>query len=130
VALAEKFPEAQEKEILKVIGNLVYYKFINPAVIAPDKYTTFKLLSLCAYGSGLFYGGGLDTDPGFRFLTAAHNFFSLYCGLWRVFAFDRMNKKLNVRGKTKPNLVVCNYLFFHLIGYPDPLLTFMSSKTS
>jgi hypothetical protein len=41
VALAEKFPEAQEKEILKVIGNLVYYKFINPAVIAPDKYTTY-----------------------------------------------------------------------------------------
>jgi hypothetical protein len=37
-ALAEKFPEAQEKEILKVVGNLVYYKFINPAIIAPDRY--------------------------------------------------------------------------------------------
>ncbi len=79
MALAEKFPEAQEKEILKVIGNLVYYKFINPAVIAPDKYTTYKLLSLCA--SGLFYGGGLvDSDPGFRFLSAAHNFFKFI--LW------------------------------------------------
>jgi hypothetical protein len=44
VALAEKFPEAQEKEILKVIGNLVYYKFINPAVIAPDKYISLQLL--------------------------------------------------------------------------------------
>ena len=37
VALMEKFPEAQEKEILKVVGNLVYYKFINPAIIAPDR---------------------------------------------------------------------------------------------
>ncbi len=54
VALAEKFPEAQEKEILKVIGNLVYYKFINPAVIAPDKYTTYKLLLLCASRSAAF----------------------------------------------------------------------------
>ncbi len=63
MALAEKFPEAQEKEILKVIGNLVYYKFINPAVIAPDKYTAYKLLSLCSSGSGPFFmTGGQDSD--------------------------------------------------------------------
>ena len=37
----EKFPEAQEKEILKVVGNLVYYKFINPAIIAPDRWFIF-----------------------------------------------------------------------------------------
>jgi hypothetical protein len=43
-ALATKFPEAQEKEILKVIGNLVYYKLINPAIIAPDRWQKMRLL--------------------------------------------------------------------------------------
>jgi hypothetical protein len=43
-ALATKFPEAQEKEILKVIGNLVYYKLINPAIIAPDRWQKIRLL--------------------------------------------------------------------------------------
>jgi hypothetical protein len=36
-ALQEKFPEAADKDILKVIGNLVYYKYINPTIVAPDR---------------------------------------------------------------------------------------------
>ena len=35
-ALRAKFPDAPEKEILKVIGNLLYYRYINGAVVAPD----------------------------------------------------------------------------------------------
>ncbi|KFP01273.1 Ras GTPase-activating-like IQGAP3, partial [Calypte anna] len=35
-SLAEKFPKASEEELDKVVGNLLYYRFMNPAVVAPD----------------------------------------------------------------------------------------------
>ncbi|XP_075764038.1 ras GTPase-activating-like protein IQGAP3 isoform X2 [Pelodiscus sinensis] len=35
-SLAEKFPDASEEEICKIVGNLLYYRFMNPAVVAPD----------------------------------------------------------------------------------------------
>ncbi|XP_010118567.1 PREDICTED: LOW QUALITY PROTEIN: ras GTPase-activating-like protein IQGAP3, partial [Chlamydotis macqueenii] len=35
-SLVEKFPRASEEEIDKVVGNLLYYRFMNPAVVAPD----------------------------------------------------------------------------------------------
>uniref|UniRef100_A0A8C5RT63 IQ motif containing GTPase activating protein 3 n=1 Tax=Laticauda laticaudata TaxID=8630 RepID=A0A8C5RT63_LATLA len=34
--LTEKFPDASKGEIYKVVGNLLYYRFMNPAVVAPD----------------------------------------------------------------------------------------------
>ncbi|XP_054831639.1 ras GTPase-activating-like protein IQGAP3 [Eublepharis macularius] len=36
MSLTEKFPNASEEEIYKVVGNLLYYRFMNPAVVAPD----------------------------------------------------------------------------------------------
>ncbi|XP_023390059.1 ras GTPase-activating-like protein IQGAP3 [Pteropus vampyrus] len=36
--LAEKFPDAGEAELDKVVGNLLYYRFLNPAVVAPDAF--------------------------------------------------------------------------------------------
>lgn len=38
VLLHSKFPEAQEDEVLKVVGNLVYYRYMNPAIVAPDAF--------------------------------------------------------------------------------------------
>lgn len=38
VALAEKFPDAAESEILKVVSNLIYYRYMNPAIVAPDAF--------------------------------------------------------------------------------------------
>uniref|UniRef100_A0A8C3STM0 IQ motif containing GTPase activating protein 3 n=1 Tax=Chelydra serpentina TaxID=8475 RepID=A0A8C3STM0_CHESE len=35
-SLAEKFPDAGEEDICKIVGNLLYYRFMNPAVVAPD----------------------------------------------------------------------------------------------
>uniref|UniRef100_A0A8C9YEK5 IQ motif containing GTPase activating protein 3 n=1 Tax=Sander lucioperca TaxID=283035 RepID=A0A8C9YEK5_SANLU len=35
-ALKAKFPEASEDELYKIVGNLVYYRYMNPAVVAPD----------------------------------------------------------------------------------------------
>uniref|UniRef100_A0A8C3K673 Ras-GAP domain-containing protein n=1 Tax=Calidris pygmaea TaxID=425635 RepID=A0A8C3K673_9CHAR len=35
-SLAEKFPRAPMEEIDKIVGNLLYYRFMNPAVVAPD----------------------------------------------------------------------------------------------
>ncbi|XP_014671830.1 PREDICTED: ras GTPase-activating-like protein IQGAP1 [Priapulus caudatus] len=37
-ALQEKFPDSPEKEILKIIGNLLYYRYINSAIVAPDQF--------------------------------------------------------------------------------------------
>ena len=36
--LEERFPEAPSKAILKVVGNLLYYRYINPAIVAPDSF--------------------------------------------------------------------------------------------
>ncbi|XP_018534278.1 ras GTPase-activating-like protein IQGAP3 [Lates calcarifer] len=35
-ALRTKFPDASEDELYKIVGNLVYYRYMNPAVVAPD----------------------------------------------------------------------------------------------
>ena len=36
--LGEKFPECQDKDLLKVVGNLVYYRYVNPTIIAPERF--------------------------------------------------------------------------------------------
>uniref|UniRef100_A0AAV2MF34 Ras GTPase-activating-like protein IQGAP3 n=1 Tax=Knipowitschia caucasica TaxID=637954 RepID=A0AAV2MF34_KNICA len=35
-ALRAKFPQASEDDLYKLVGNLVYYRYMNPAVVAPD----------------------------------------------------------------------------------------------
>lgn len=37
-SLTHKFPKTPEKDILKVVGNLIYYHFINAAIVAPDAF--------------------------------------------------------------------------------------------
>ncbi|KAK2148244.1 hypothetical protein LSH36_507g01001 [Paralvinella palmiformis] len=37
-SLREKFPQAPEKDILKIVGNLIYYRYINSAIVAPDAF--------------------------------------------------------------------------------------------
>ncbi|NXE95800.1 IQGA1 protein, partial [Menura novaehollandiae] len=51
-SLHEKFPDAGEDELLKIVGNLLYYRYMNPAVVAPD---AFDIIDLSA-------GGQLTTD--------------------------------------------------------------------
>ncbi|KAL0901487.1 hypothetical protein ABMA27_006732 [Loxostege sticticalis] len=51
-ALSSKFPHTPEKDVLKVIGNLVYYQFLNAAIVAPDAFHIVNLPN----------GGGLTTD--------------------------------------------------------------------
>ncbi|KAL7978399.1 hypothetical protein Chor_014938, partial [Crotalus horridus] len=41
--LTEKFPDASKEEIYKVVGNLLYYRFMNPAVVAPDGFDVVDL---------------------------------------------------------------------------------------
>ncbi|XP_034466627.1 ras GTPase-activating-like protein IQGAP3 [Hippoglossus hippoglossus] len=35
-ALKTKFPDASDDELYKIVGNLVYYRYMNPAIVAPD----------------------------------------------------------------------------------------------
>ncbi|XP_058863347.1 ras GTPase-activating-like protein IQGAP1 [Acipenser ruthenus] len=35
-SLLEKFADATEEEVYKIVGNLLYYRYMNPAVVAPD----------------------------------------------------------------------------------------------
>ncbi|XP_056022517.1 ras GTPase-activating-like protein IQGAP1 isoform X2 [Ostrea edulis] len=37
-ALERKFPDAAEKDVLKIVGNLLYYRYINSAIVAPDAF--------------------------------------------------------------------------------------------
>ncbi|XP_016077062.1 PREDICTED: ras GTPase-activating-like protein IQGAP3 [Miniopterus natalensis] len=48
MTLAEKFPDAMENEVYKVVGNLLYYRFLNPAVVAPD---AFDIVAMAAGGA-------------------------------------------------------------------------------
>uniref|UniRef100_A0A3Q2P197 IQ motif containing GTPase activating protein 2 n=1 Tax=Fundulus heteroclitus TaxID=8078 RepID=A0A3Q2P197_FUNHE len=45
--LHEKFPEASEDELLKIVGNLLYYRYMNPAIVAPD---AFDIIDVSAGG--------------------------------------------------------------------------------
>jgi len=36
--MKEKFPESLDKDLLKVVGNLVYYRYINPTIVAPERF--------------------------------------------------------------------------------------------
>ena len=38
VALKTKFPNVADKDLLKIVGNLVYYRYINSAIVAPDAF--------------------------------------------------------------------------------------------
>ncbi|XP_064478139.1 ras GTPase-activating-like protein IQGAP1 [Ornithodoros turicata] len=42
-ALRIKFPNATDLELLKVVGNVLYYRYINSAIVAPD---TFDIIQL------------------------------------------------------------------------------------
>eukprot|EP01137_Pigoraptor_chileana_P023722 Opistho-2@90503 len=52
--VATKFPQASEDEVLKVVGNLVYYRYMNPAIVAPDAFDVV--------GGGGSVGGSLGGD--------------------------------------------------------------------
>jgi hypothetical protein len=38
--LAAKFPTDSEDDILKAIGVVLYYRYFNPIIIAPDRFLT------------------------------------------------------------------------------------------
>ncbi|XP_055017385.1 ras GTPase-activating-like protein IQGAP2 [Boleophthalmus pectinirostris] len=46
-SLHEKFPDASEDELLKIVANLLYYRFMNPAIVAPDG---FDIIDMSAGG--------------------------------------------------------------------------------
>ncbi|XP_036603003.1 ras GTPase-activating-like protein IQGAP2 [Trichosurus vulpecula] len=46
-SLHKKFPDATEDELLKIIGNLLYYRYMNPAIVAPDG---FDIIDMTAGG--------------------------------------------------------------------------------
>ena len=37
-ALLDKFPDTAADDVLKVVGNLLYYRYMNPAIVAPDAF--------------------------------------------------------------------------------------------
>uniref|UniRef100_A0A8C5BRH0 IQ motif containing GTPase activating protein 2 n=1 Tax=Gadus morhua TaxID=8049 RepID=A0A8C5BRH0_GADMO len=51
-SLHAKFPDATEDELLKIVGNLLYYRYMNPAIVAPDG---FDIIDMSA-------GGQLHSD--------------------------------------------------------------------
>ncbi|KAM9853558.1 ras GTPase-activating-like protein IQGAP3 [Aulostomus maculatus] len=41
-ALKTKFPEASDNELYKIVGNLIYYRYMNPAIVAPDGFNVVE----------------------------------------------------------------------------------------
>ncbi|XP_056331178.1 ras GTPase-activating-like protein IQGAP3 [Danio aesculapii] len=50
--LKEKFPQATEDELYKIVGNLIYYRYMNPAIVAPDGFDVVEFSA----GSALLPG--------------------------------------------------------------------------
>nr|XP_037286231.1 ras GTPase-activating-like protein IQGAP1 [Rhipicephalus microplus] len=46
-ALEAKFPESAGEEITKVIGNILYYRYLNPGIVAPESFGVVKLAPEC-----------------------------------------------------------------------------------
>lgn len=46
-ALEDKFPESAGEEITKVIGNILYYRYLNPGIVAPESFGVVKLEPEC-----------------------------------------------------------------------------------
>ncbi|KAJ1514160.1 hypothetical protein HMI54_014421 [Coelomomyces lativittatus] len=48
-ALSKKFPKENKDDILKIVGSLIYYRYMNPALVSPDAfdvtYTTVSQLA-------------------------------------------------------------------------------------
>ncbi|XP_052795267.1 ras GTPase-activating-like protein IQGAP1 [Mya arenaria] len=42
-ALERKFPDTEQKDVLKIVGNLLYYRYINPAIVSPDAFDIINL---------------------------------------------------------------------------------------
>ena len=43
LALLTKFPDTPQDDILKVVGNLLYYRYMNPAIVAPDAFDVVEV---------------------------------------------------------------------------------------
>ncbi|RKP27978.1 hypothetical protein SYNPS1DRAFT_26408 [Syncephalis pseudoplumigaleata] len=43
-ALMHKFPNERETSIMKIVGHLVYYRYINPAIIAPESFDVIEMM--------------------------------------------------------------------------------------
>ncbi|KAJ1822230.1 iqgap- protein [Coemansia sp. RSA 2599] len=41
-ALIAKFPDEPETQVMKVVGHLVYYRYINPAIVAPESFDVIE----------------------------------------------------------------------------------------
>ncbi|KAJ2855939.1 iqgap- protein, partial [Coemansia erecta] len=41
-ALTAKFPDEPETQVMKVVGHLVYYRYINPAIVAPETFDVIE----------------------------------------------------------------------------------------
>ncbi|XP_071965733.1 ras GTPase-activating-like protein IQGAP1 isoform X2 [Antedon mediterranea] len=97
-SLTEKFPDAASDDILKIVGNLIYYRFMNPAIVAPDAFdivdvgaqkgmTTEQRRNLGSIAkvlqsvaSGKTFGGDSDHLSGLnKFVLNAHERFKAFC---------------------------------------------------
>ncbi|XP_025077670.1 ras GTPase-activating-like protein IQGAP1 isoform X2 [Pomacea canaliculata] len=97
-ALVKKFPDAPEKEVLKIVGNLLYYRYINSAIVAPDAFdivnvgvekalspdqrrnlgSIAKILQFAASNKG--FGGESAYLAGMNdYIRQAHEKFKKYC---------------------------------------------------
>ncbi|KAJ2884616.1 iqgap- protein [Coemansia aciculifera] len=41
-ALTAKFPDEPESQVMKIVGHLVYYRYINPAIVAPESFDVIE----------------------------------------------------------------------------------------
>ncbi|KAJ1987839.1 iqgap- protein [Coemansia spiralis] len=41
-ALVAKFPDEPESQVMKIVGHLVYYRYINPAIVAPESFDVIE----------------------------------------------------------------------------------------
>ncbi|KAI9497788.1 Rho GTPase activation protein [Zychaea mexicana] len=46
LAMEEAFPNEPQESIIRIIGNFIYYRYLNPAIVAPEQYEVIEAIVL------------------------------------------------------------------------------------
>lgn len=128
-SLHAKFPRAPEKDILKIVGNLIYYRYINSAIVAPDAFdiidvganksltndqrrnlgSVAKILQFAASNKG-FGGDSSHQAPLNSYIMDAHVRFKKYfleiCDVEEPEVYFNMDQYTDVTRITKPIIYI------------------------
>ncbi|KAI8145855.1 Rho GTPase activation protein [Fennellomyces sp. T-0311] len=133
LAMEEAFPNEPQESIVRIIGNFIYYRYLNPAIVAPEQYEVIDAIVLPVQRKNLAevakmlqqISSGQEFDSNDIFLAplngfvkkSSRDFANWFLELTNVeepetyFDIHEMNDQISTH---KPNVYISPYELFHL----------------